>query len=245
MSTLADAPMAPTDERLQLLTEAVMAILALAIIGGTLYWAGVAFGIRGDEVSTQQSDDLIAGLAGLTGVARPRSRGSPSGARGITGEGVDAAAAPITICLLGGFRVLKRGTPVSLRQGGKGEQLLGQLALRSPDGIPRAALLADLWPEREADLAGQSLNTLVYSLRRLLGDALQGGPPVLFHAGRYALNANAGVEVDVTAFDAAARDGDRLSGSGDQAGPLSPIEEPWPCMRATSHSATIGRAGRA
>ena len=127
-------------------------------------------------------------------------------------------AAAVAVCLLGSFRVLKHGAPVSLRPGGKGEQLLGQLALRSPDGMPRETLLAHLWPETEIALAAQSLNTLVYSLHRLLGDALEGRSPVLTRAGRYVLNAGAGVQVDIDAFDIAARDGDRLSGLGDHIG---------------------------
>ena len=126
----------------------------------------------------------------------------------------------VTVCLLGDFRVLKHGVAVALRQGGKGEQLLGRLALRSPDGVPREALLACLWPDSEGGLAGQSLNTLVYSLHRLLGDALAGRPPVLLRGGRYFLNSGAGVTVDVEAFDVAAQAGDRLASIGDRHGAL-------------------------
>jgi DNA-binding SARP family transcriptional activator len=130
-------------------------------------------------------------------------------------------APPVEVCLLGSFRVLKQGALVALRQGGKGEQLLGQLALRSPDGMLREALIGQLWPDTETALATQSLNTLVYSMHRLLGDALDGRPPVLAHAGQYLLNAGAGVGVDVNAFDTAARDGDRLSGLGDRTGAIA------------------------
>lgn len=133
-------------------------------------------------------------------------------------QGSISKTAAVAVCLLGNFRVLKEGALVGLREGGKGEQLLGQLALRSPDGMLREALIDHLWPETEIALATQSLNTLVYSMHRLLGDALEGRPPVLARAGQYVLNAGAGVEVDINAFDTAARDGDRLSGLGNRIG---------------------------
>ncbi len=107
---------------------------------------------------------------------------------------------------------------MSLRQGGKGEQLLGQLALRSPGGMGREEILSILWPQAESGLASQSLNTLVYSLHRQLGDALAGRPPIVLQAGRYALNAAAGVEVDIRSFDRAVLAGNRLAAAGDLKG---------------------------
>lgn len=142
------------------------------------------------------------------------------GAR-VLAPGSTSPAAAVAVCLLGNFRVLKRGALVTLRQGGKGEQLLGQLALRSPDGMLREALIGHLWPDTEIALAAQSLNTLVYSMHRLLGDALHGRSPVVARAGQYMLNSGAGVEVDINAFDAAARDGDRLFGLGDRVGAIA------------------------
>lgn len=130
----------------------------------------------------------------------------------------DKLKAPVKVCLLGNVRVLKRGAVVSLRPGGKAQQLLGHLALRSPDGMMREALIGQLWPEADLSLATQSLNTLIYSLHGLLGDALDGRPPVLTGSGQYRLNADAGVEVDIKAFDIAAREGDRLSRIGDRTG---------------------------
>jgi hypothetical protein len=55
------------DERLQFLKEGVTAILALAIVGTTLYWMGMAFGMAGQ---TRMSDakDVLALMSGLSGV---------------------------------------------------------------------------------------------------------------------------------------------------------------------------------
>jgi len=131
------------------------------------------------------------------------------------------SVAPVLVCLLGSFRVVKFGQAVSLKPGGKAESLLANLALRSQVGLSREQILSLLWPSSDPALASQSLNTLVYSLHRALGDALSGRPPVLHLDGQYRLNAEDGVGVDVTAFDAAVEDGDRASRAGDEAAALA------------------------
>jgi DNA-binding SARP family transcriptional activator len=118
------------------------------------------------------------------------------------------------ICLMGSFRVLKRGECVPVRSGGKGELLLMLLGSNHPTGVPREIVLDALWPERESGLASQSLNTLVYSLHRLLGDAVDGAPLILFSEGRYRLNKEVGVTVDVAVFDALVQSGERQARAG-------------------------------
>ena len=131
--------------------------------------------------------------------------------------GGTSAGLPVTVCLLGAFRVLSRGTPVAMRPGGKSEQLLAALALAERGGIEREALIGLVWPDSDGALAAQSLNTLVYSLHRALGHALDGRPPVLRSDGRYRLNHEDGVATDVGLFDAAAAAGDLAHRAGDQA----------------------------
>jgi DNA-binding SARP family transcriptional activator len=126
----------------------------------------------------------------------------------------------VLVCLLGSFRVLKGGVPLRLPTGGKVEQLLGTLAVASPRGVPRGDLLGVIWPDSEPELAKQSLNSLVYTVHRLLRDALTGGPAVLVREGQYRLNTEAGVDVDVSVFDATARRGDRLAAVGDRTGAI-------------------------
>jgi DNA-binding SARP family transcriptional activator len=126
----------------------------------------------------------------------------------------------VNICLLGRFRVAKRGLPVPLRSGGKVEQLLAGLALNPRSGASREELLARIWPTTDLVLAGRSLNTLVYWLHRTLGEALGGRSPVLHHDGRYRLNFDEGVTVDVLEFEEAAATGDRLTSAGDHRGAI-------------------------
>jgi DNA-binding SARP family transcriptional activator len=108
----------------------------------------------------------------------------------------------VLVCLLGWFKVLKLGQPVSVRPGGRTQLLLSSLALGPRRiGITREDLLEQLWPEGESSLAVQALRALVYALHRSLGDALGGQAPVISDDGRYRLNVEAGVAVDIDRFD--------------------------------------------
>lgn len=98
---------------------------------------------------------------------------------------------------------------------------LAALALRPRDGVGRDELLSLVWPSSETALASQSLNTLVHSVNRTLGDALARPRPVVRRDGRYRLDLDAGVTVDVHAFDAAAERGDQLGRSGDRSGAIA------------------------
>ncbi|HRQ40324.1 MAG TPA: BTAD domain-containing putative transcriptional regulator [Chloroflexota bacterium] len=120
---------------------------------------------------------------------------------------VDDTLWPILICLLGDFRVLKGGHPISLN-GGKAEHLLRCLGLEPDQPVPRDMLLETMWPGHPPDLAGQSLNSLTYSLRKMLGDEIGGDTPVVHEDGYYRLNQAAGVGVDVTWFENLIKAGD-------------------------------------
>lgn len=141
---------------------------------------------------------------------------------------IATAPAPILISLLGGFRVLKAGQPVLLRQGGKPESFLCSLALRQKHGMLRERLLCCLWPDREAEQATQSLNSLVHTLQKLLGDALGGSTVVLHQEGRYRLNTEAGVGVDVAWFEQLADAGEHLGRAGQAAAAL---EASWKAVQ--------------
>ena len=116
---------------------------------------------------------------------------------------------PIQVCLFGGLTLLKKGEPIAWRGGAKTEALLLSLALEESRGVCRERLLSQLWPDSEPSLAAQSLHSLLHSLHRLLGDAIGGAPPVVHTAEIYRINVRAGIAVDVAAFEALARRGDR------------------------------------
>lgn len=139
--------------------------------------------------------------------------------------GLQAAALPasgiehsVLICLLGAFRVTKSGQDVAVARGSKVEALLTCLALHYRDPIARDLLLSVLWPECEAAHAGQSLNSLVYSVQKMFDTAPTGVAPVVQSNGYYALNEQAGVAVDVALFATQANLGDRCVRAGSAAG---------------------------
>lgn len=114
---------------------------------------------------------------------------------------IAGASSPVTICLLGRFRVVKAGAPVTLRPGGKTETLLCRLALREHYRAPREWLLEAVWPESDTSHATHALNSLVHATRKSFGDALDGAAPVVYTDGGYQLNTEAGVAVDIGEFD--------------------------------------------
>ena len=122
---------------------------------------------------------------------------------------------PVFIRLFGSFDLLKNGAAVGLRPGGKAEALLSVLALTSPEGISRDELVEAVWPSSDPPLAGHSLNALVSSLHRQFGHVLHGDSIVVRTSALYRLNFQAGVGLDVAAFEAAANEGDRALRAGD------------------------------
>lgn len=124
-------------------------------------------------------------------------------------------ADPVLICLFGSFRLFRLGVTVPVRSGGKTESLLSCLALRDGHRVPKDTIMDLLWPEADLSRAARSLTTLVHDVRRLLASALAGASPVLYAEGSYALNADAGVAVDVDRFDALAATGERSMLAGD------------------------------
>jgi DNA-binding SARP family transcriptional activator len=122
----------------------------------------------------------------------------------------ESASPLVWLCLLGGFRPITRGEPVSVRSGGKTEALLVHLGLASWRGISREALLHAIWPDSDPLLAAQALNGVLRGLRTLLRAALGGAEPVVPSVGHYRLNEAAGVAVVVAQFRELVATGDAL-----------------------------------
>ncbi|MDQ6672109.1 MAG: hypothetical protein M3069_15430 [Chloroflexota bacterium] len=148
------------------------------------------------------------------------------------------AALPIQVCLFGGLTLLKRGTPLTWRGGARTEALLLSIALQEKGGVSRERLLAQVWPETEASLAVQSLHSLVHSLHRMLGDVINGAMPVVHVGETYRLNLEAGIAVDITAFDALARRGNQAWHAGLRAAACGSYREAVGLYRGDLHAST-------
>jgi DNA-binding SARP family transcriptional activator len=125
------------------------------------------------------------------------------------------ATQPVFICLFGRFRLLKAGHPAPISCGGKTATLLSSLALREHHRASRESLLETLWPTVDASRSAHALNNLVHMIRQLLNDALSGAPPIVYAAGSYELNTQAGVGVDIADFDMLVTAGERQWRLGD------------------------------
>jgi DNA-binding SARP family transcriptional activator len=138
--------------------------------------------------------------------------------RQATVPAISSLAPSILICLLGTFRVVKSGQDVAIARGSKMETFLTYLALRHRDLIARELLLNVLWPDCDLVHAGQSLNSLVYSVQKLFENVQAGVSPVVQANGYYRLNEQAGVSVDIALFGAQADACDKLAREGALAG---------------------------
>jgi DNA-binding SARP family transcriptional activator len=114
------------------------------------------------------------------------------------------------VCLLGSFRLLRNGRPLEVPIVGKAAMLLSTLALRLETGVPRDALLDMIWPKQDAAQATLSLNSLVYSLHRRLGDEAPEAVPIVCANGFYYLNTKVGYSTDIAHFNALVASGNRL-----------------------------------
>jgi DNA-binding SARP family transcriptional activator len=136
------------------------------------------------------------------------------------------ASAEVIIRLLGPFEILKKtGKPVSLRSGGKTEQLLSCLAMSPHAGVHHDWLVEHIWPDAPLALANQCLNTLMHSLKAQLADALAGQPPIVHLASQYVLNLDGGLGVDVLEFESAVDAGDRLLSARSTAAAIESYEQ--------------------
>jgi DNA-binding SARP family transcriptional activator len=120
----------------------------------------------------------------------------------------------IMICLLGRFRLLSGCHSALECSSERVEMLLGYLALHHQAMVPRDRLLTLLWPEREPALAGQSLNSLIYGVRKAFKDKLEGVSPIVQYNGHYQLNYEAGVSTDIVQFEHWADAGEQHARTG-------------------------------
>jgi DNA-binding SARP family transcriptional activator len=130
-------------------------------------------------------------------------------ADGSYGGQTTIGAALVQVCLFGGLVLLKRGRAVAQRGGPKTEALLLSLAIHGMRGCSRERLLALLWPDMDPVLASHSLRSLVHSLHKQVGDALEGATLITQVGKIYRLNFKAGIITDLDRFDVLARTGNQ------------------------------------
>ena len=128
---------------------------------------------------------------------------------------------PVTIYVLGDFRLLQHGQPMPVRVGEKGVLLLAYLALEYGQSLSSTGVAKLLWPQSPADLAANSLRNLVYGLQKLLVPGVLAGPLLQRVGGSLRLNVEAGIGVDTHWFDDLAQEGARSLAEGDEAAAIA------------------------
>ena len=88
-----------------------------------------------------------------------------------------AFMATIQVNLLGGFDVLRDGTPVKGFRSDKARALLAYLVVEHGHVHQRMALANLLWSEYNEQAARTSLRTTLYNLRQVLDVLLPDSPP--------------------------------------------------------------------
>ena len=114
----------------------------------------------------------------------------------------------IEIRLLGGFEVRRSGAVEAGFESQKVRALLAFLACHPDHPQDRAHLAALLWPDENGKTARQNLRQAAYNLRKGLGAPADGGPELVLSSHQtLQLNPEAGIWLDVPAFEQAARRG--------------------------------------
>jgi DNA-binding SARP family transcriptional activator len=119
------------------------------------------------------------------------------------------------ISLLGSFKLEINQKQVPVSSGSKPGLLLTHLALTQQRRLERSHLLEHLWPGGDISLAGQSLNSLIYQLNKLIRKHSKRDNLVTCDNGYYYLDSDEEIGVDIDYFDAWRAEGRRLLNNGD------------------------------
>jgi DNA-binding SARP family transcriptional activator len=118
-----------------------------------------------------------------------------------------ACTAPLAIYALRAMEVTHRGVRVPQEAWGseKGKGMLAYLLWKGSEGATRDEISAALWPDRDESDARNVFHVTLHRLRRVLEPERQrGSSHVLFEHGRYRLQKNDALWLDVDAFEALA-----------------------------------------
>ncbi|HOG48791.1 MAG TPA: BTAD domain-containing putative transcriptional regulator, partial [Anaerolineae bacterium] len=108
--------------------------------------------------------------------------------------------AHLTLSLLGPFQALLDGEPISGFTSNKVRALLAYLAVEATRPHARRVLAALLWPDQPDSAALSALRHALSDLRGALGDRGASVPLLLIGRDTLRFNAEAGCQLDVTAF---------------------------------------------
>jgi DNA-binding SARP family transcriptional activator len=121
----------------------------------------------------------------------------------------------IRVRLLGGFEVWHEDRQVAGFESQKSRALLAYLLCHRGRTFSRDHLAGLLWPERSPEAARHALRQAVYNLRSTLPVPEADGPPLLTQQMELGIHPEAGLWVDVEAFEEAVRKSKEKGGASD------------------------------
>lgn len=126
-----------------------------------------------------------------------------SAGRKFRGDG-ESCTQDLRVCFLGGFEVYSREEAIDLGQTSKAIAIFKCLLARKGRPTSQDLLMGWLWPESSAKKARWSLNSAVYSLRRVLEKSPSplSRESVILEKSHYRLSPEIRVSSDVEEFDA-------------------------------------------
>jgi DNA-binding SARP family transcriptional activator len=122
---------------------------------------------------------------------------------------VMASSAELAVCLLGRFRLFRRGQLVEGWHGSKTPRVVRYLFAQRGRPVPRDMLMDLCWPDADPETARRNLHQAIYVVRKALRAAYDPSQLILFADEAYAVNTSAGVWCDADEFEACARAGRR------------------------------------
>lgn len=133
-----------------------------------------------------------------------------------------AESADLAACLLGPFRLFRRGHVVDGWHGNKTPRVLRYLLAQRGRIVPRDVLIDLFWPDASPEAGRRNLHQTIYIVRKVLrGESIDGPLPdrgdaqhILYENDAYAINTAAGFWCDVVEFEAHAANGRRAESDG-------------------------------
>jgi DNA-binding SARP family transcriptional activator len=118
----------------------------------------------------------------------------------------EARDAGLAACLLGPFRLLRRGRPLEEWHGSKTSRVLRFLVAQRGRFVPRDALIEQFWPDADAESARRSVHQMIYTIRKSLRgpappDDESTSPLIVFENDAYALDVHDGFWCDASEFE--------------------------------------------
>lgn len=172
-------------------------------------------------------DSVIAAFSTLGATPVAVRRAAEEAGEGEEGRASKTDPVRLRARFFGRFELLRDDEEVApVSRGGKAVSVLKYLLAHGSRPVSQDYLMGWLWPESDLKRARWSLNSTVYSLRKLLNVGTPSPDPVVvFEEGCYRLCPTVRVSSDVREFDAHCERGRRLEGAGRKGEAVTEYEE--------------------